>query len=155
MTEDERAWPCDDYLPPLTCYTTPKPKTLTCEGCKAAFPNGPDVRDSYAARSAAPADETLRAGVEALRDLSQRATAGVWRQEFYRDGELLPDGTGGMDDYETPGRGVYVIDESSPEGYCLVEFEAGRADDAAFIVAAVNYVRALLDATATDTGGQP
>jgi hypothetical protein len=86
----------------------------------------------------------------ALRDLSERATPGNWRQEFYRDGEILPDGTGGMDDYETPGRGVFVIDESSHEGYCLTEFDAARADDAAFIVAAVNHVRAALRA---DGGG--
>ena len=79
-----------------------------------------------------------------LREASSRATPGVWRQEFYRDGELLPDGTGGMDDYETPGSGVYVIDEDSGEGYCLTEFSASSANDAAFIVAAVNYVRALL-----------
>lgn len=78
---------------------------------------------------------------DALRDLSNRATPGPWRQEFYRDGEVLPDGTGGMDDHETPGSTVYVIDATSPEGYCLTEFDAGSPNDAAFIVAAVNYVR--------------
>ncbi len=79
--------------------------------------------------------------LNALSDLSARATPGVWRQEFFRDGELLPDGTGGMDDHESAGSGVYVIDESSDEGYCLTEFDAGLTQDAAFIVAAVNYVR--------------
>jgi hypothetical protein len=41
-------WPCDDYKPPLTCFTTPKPKTLICEGCRAAFPDGPEVAALYA-----------------------------------------------------------------------------------------------------------
>lgn len=82
---------------------------------------------------------------EALRELLAKATPGPWRQEFYRDGELLPDGTGGLDDYETPGSNVYVIDQSSDEGYCLTEFDAGRPADAALIVAAVNALPGLLE----------
>lgn len=49
----EREWPCDDYEAPLTCWTTPKPKTLICEGCRTAFPNGPDVQTSIVARERA------------------------------------------------------------------------------------------------------
>lgn len=107
---------------------------------------GSEVAHEDPARLAAvPAAEAgLRAAVEGLADLSAAATPGPWRQEFYRDGELLPDGTGGLDDYETPGSGVYVIDQTSDDGYCLTEFDAGRAPDAAFIVAAVNLVRSLL-----------
>lgn len=36
-------WPCDDYKPPLTCFTTPMPRHVPCEGCKTAFPDGPAV----------------------------------------------------------------------------------------------------------------
>lgn len=43
----ELAWPCDDYRPPLTCFTTPKPKTTTCAGCLVAFPSGDKIRALY------------------------------------------------------------------------------------------------------------
>lgn len=46
----EAGWPCDDYLPPLTCWTTPKPKTLICEGCRDAFPQGAEVQATFRAQ---------------------------------------------------------------------------------------------------------
>ncbi len=55
-----REWPCDDYLPPLTCWTTPKPKMLICAGCRESFPSGPDVQTAIAAREAAAKAEALR-----------------------------------------------------------------------------------------------
>lgn len=57
---------------------------------------------------------------------------------------------GDLDGDESPGSGVFVIDETSDEGYCLTEFDAGTAADAAFIVAAANYVRSLLAGRAQD-----
>lgn len=57
VTPEQRdVWPCDNYLAPLTCWTTPKGKTLPCEGCRAAFPNGPEVQALYAAALPAPED---------------------------------------------------------------------------------------------------
>lgn len=63
------AWPCDDYRPPVTCYTTPKPKTLICQGCDDAFPNGPDVAAAYRAGREAAKAEAVR---EALAEVEAR-----------------------------------------------------------------------------------
>lgn len=104
------------------------------------------VKESYvgsvhrALFAARPAPDAVPADrVRALADLSDAATPGTWRQTFYRDGD-----ESGMDDHETPSSVVYVDDEESHEGYWLTEFNAGSEHDAAFIVAAVNFVRALL-----------
>ncbi len=61
-----REWPCDDYLPPLTCWTTPKLKMLICAGCRESFPSGPDVQTAIAAREAAAKAEALREAAGAL-----------------------------------------------------------------------------------------
>lgn len=62
------AWPCDNYQPPLTCYTGPKPKTLVCQGCREAFPHGPEVAalhdDAIAAAEQRGRDEALGDEVE-------------------------------------------------------------------------------------------
>lgn len=40
-------WPCDDYYPPLTCWTVPLGRKVACEGCRTAFPNGAEVQVMY------------------------------------------------------------------------------------------------------------
>jgi hypothetical protein len=81
---DQMEWPCDDYKPPLTCYTTPKPKTLICGGCRERFPDGPEVAAIYA-RRATEADQPrdgLRAAVEAL-----EAEVAHWKAHAEEAGE--------------------------------------------------------------------
>lgn len=56
-------WPCADYKPPITCLTTPKPKTLLCDWCRSQ-PDREAIQALYGAEVA-----TLRgrlAAVEAL-----------------------------------------------------------------------------------------
>lgn len=76
----------------------------------------------------------------ALRALLADATPGPWEQGQAQDGEVLADGTGYAGDYESTAD-VFVMDD---DGYCRTEFNAGRRQDAALIVAAVNVLPALL-----------
>lgn len=53
--EGDREWPCADFKAPITCLTTPKPKTLLCHWCRA-IPDAARIQALYATDP--PAGET-------------------------------------------------------------------------------------------------
>lgn len=70
MAESEQGtgWPCDDYRAPLTCWTVPSGrKTLVCQGCREAFPNGAEIQALFREIKAEGWDEGYEAGYQMAR----------------------------------------------------------------------------------------